>query len=197
MKVQAIAASLALVASVACAGKSNIAGSYPEGSLARRAAELYDKSWGRLAFGGEVGQQAWPTGAPKSNNADDDEDDDEDTTTTITSTVMVTVTKTRTHTATPVAKVKRTIARRAEGALDAKEEAALLNDVFSLGLFQPGQHCNPEYQSEVCSGNSVIVCDEASGMWEVKNNCTSESLKCGAIAAQDGSNNILVQCLAE
>lgn len=192
MKLSILAAAALLAGSTVASANAEAAPSYPHGSLARR---LYEEVWGQGAFGGKVGQQEWPEGgSPKENNIDDE--DDEDTTTTVTVTTTKTVTKTRKHTATPAPVVKRNIIHESD-ALSPEEESEFLNDIFSLNLFQAGTECNPSFQKEVCSGNAVLICSESHKVWEQTDDCSEKNLKCGATAAQDGSNNVTIMCLSK
>jgi len=173
----------------------NLGAAYPAGSIAARAAELLNKNWGKEAFGGQVGQQEWPSGSSPMENNIEDKEEEEDKTTTVYKTVVVTTTKTRSHTAevTPAPRVKRSLRE----ALSGDEEAAFLNDIFSLGLFKEGARCDSAFQTEVCAKNRVLVCSESHNVWEKAEDCSKQGLKCGATGAQDGSNGVNVMCLSD
>lgn len=199
MKVSIIAITLA---AGALASHASHAAEYPAGSLARRLADkVSPKEWkkfAKYAFGGVVSSQKWPSGSsPKENSldSDDEEEEEEDIVTTITKTVVVTTTMTREHAA-PTPAVKKRNVEESRAPLSTREEAAFLNDVFSLGLFKAGSACNPEFQHHVCASDSVLVCSDSHNVWEVKENCHEKSLKCGAYGAQDGSSDVHVMCLS-
>jgi len=199
MKVALVALStLSLVAN--SLASASYAAEYPKGSLARR---LADERWGEGSFGGIVGSQEWPSGrSPKENNIDSDSEEEEDITTTITKTAVVTVTRTRSHTAAPTPPARKAKRSQAEDSwisqapLTSAEEAAFLNDIFTLDLFKAGSKCNSEVQRHVCAGHNVLVCSSSHNVWEVKENCGAKSLKCGAVGAQDGSGDVHVMCIA-